>query len=249
MIVITPSTTLAHSTKIKCIRLSKNFKKQRGKLKMNYEIINNKAVLCGEIIKELEFSHEMFGEKFYEFELKVARLSDSFDVIPITVSERLIEDQHLAVGETIKISGQFRSYNKLENEKSKLMLTMFIREFLDMDYDNQSVNQIEIIGYVCKEPIYRTTPFNREICDMLLAVNRNYGKSDYIPCIAWGRNARFAKDFVIGEKLKVVGRIQSREYQKKYDEEVVTKVAYEVSLSRISRTNEEEDMQQNTVAN
>ncbi len=216
---------------------------------MNYDITNNKAVVCGEIGSELVFSHEMFGEKFYEFNLKVSRLSDSFDIIPITVSERLLEDRSLQMGDTIKINGQFRSYNKLENEKSKLMLTMFLREFLDNTTDSETVNQIEIVGYVCKDPIYRTTPFNREICDVLLAVNRNYGKSDYIPCIAWGRNARFVKDFNVGEKIKVLGRIQSREYQKKLEDEVVTRTAYEVSLSRISKLSDEQFEQTNMAIN
>lgn len=202
-------------------------------------MINNKAVMCGEIASEMQFSHEIFGEKFFEFDLKTSRLSESCDIIPITVSERLLDGKELTVGDVVKINGQFRSYNKLENEKSRLMLTMFLREFLEVEETDTSINQIEIIGFVCKDPIYRTTPFNREICDVLLAVNRNYGKSDYIPCIAWGRNARFVKDIKVGEKIKVVGRIQSREYQKKLEDEVVTKIAYEVSLSRISKITEE----------
>jgi len=195
---------------------------------------NNKVVVGGEIISEPKFSHEIYGENFYEFNLKINRLSDSFDIIPITISDRLLTGKELKIGDKIEGVGQYRSYNKLEGEKSRLMLTIFLREFEKTEAIEQT-NNIEIIGFVCKEPIYRTTPFNREICDVLLAVNRNYGKSDYIPCIAWGRNARFVKDFKVGDKVKVEGRIQSREYQKKLEnDEIQTKVAYEVSLSRIS---------------
>ena len=200
---------------------------------INYET-NNKVVVGGEITSEPKFSHEIYGENFYEFDLKINRLSDSFDIIPITISDRLINGKELKIGDKIEGVGQYRSYNKLEGEKSRLMLTIFLREFEKVE-DIEEKNNIEIVGFVCKEPIYRTTPFNREICDVLLAVNRNYGKSDYIPCIAWGRNARFVKDFKVGDKVKVEGRIQSREYQKKLEnEEVQTKVAYEVSLSKIS---------------
>lgn len=195
---------------------------------------NNKVVVGGEITSEPKFSHEIYGENFYEFNLKINRLSNSFDIIPVTVSDRLLNGKELKIGDKISGIGQYRSYNKLEGERSRLMLTIFLREFEKVQ-ELEEVNSIEIIGFVCKEPIYRTTPFNREICDVLLAVNRNYGKSDYIPCIAWGRNARFVKEFNVGDKVKVEGRIQSREYQKKLEnEEVQTKVAYEVSLSRIS---------------
>lgn len=202
---------------------------------MNFgQMENNKVFLAGEIVSKPTYSHEMFGEAFYEFNLKVRRLSDSYDILPVTISERLINDT-IEVGKKVGVNGQFRSYNKLDGEKSRLMLTMFIREVVEYD-ENVNPNRIEITGYVCKEPIYRTTPFKREICDLLIAVNRNYNKSDYLPCIAWGRNARFVKNFVVGEKLTVCGRIQSREYQKRLDnDEVVTKTAYEVSLSKITR--------------
>ena len=193
---------------------------------------NNKVTVLGEVHSEPVFSHEIFGESFYEFLIKIKRLSDSHDIIPVTISERLMENK-IEVGKTIAISGQFRSYNKLEDNKSKLMLTIFVREFIDLE-KNIEPNLIEITGYLCKDPVYRTTPFNREICDVLLAVNRSYNKSDYIPCIAWGRNARFIKNCKIGEKIKVVGRIQSREYQKKInEEEFETKTAYEISVSKL----------------
>ncbi len=201
---------------------------------MNNEILNNnKVTLSGSVVTEPTFSHEIYGEAFYEFQLKVARLSETYDVIPVTASVRLLNDHPVAVGDNINIVGQFRSYNKLEEGKSRLMLTVFIREFVD-ELEGNTPNNIEITGYICKEPIYRVTPFKREICDVLLAVNRSYNKSDYLPCIAWGRNARFVKNFNIGDKVTVSGRIQSREYQKKLeDNTTITKVAYEVSLSKI----------------
>lgn len=195
---------------------------------------NNKVFISGEIISEPEFSHEVYGEGFYEINVLVKRLSGQADILPATISERLIADKGLKVGETINAIGQFRSYNKLVDGKSKLMLTVFIREI----YDSRIIknpNCIALSGYICKEPIYRTTPFNREIADILIAVNRSYNKSDYIPCIAWGRNARFSKNLEIGEKICICGRIQSREYQKRIsDEDIRILTAYEVSISKIS---------------
>ena len=194
----------------------------------------NKVFLTGEIVSEPVYSHEMFGEDFYEMNFAVKRLSEQVDVLPLTVSERLISERALKVGDKVSLSGQFRSYNKIIDGKSKLMLTVFVREILDYD-EEVNPNSIELIGFICKPTIYRTTPFNREICDMLVAVNRAYNKSDYIPCIAWGRNARFVKYLTVGEQVAVFGRIQSREYQKKISEtEVVTKTAFEVSVSRIT---------------
>lgn len=194
---------------------------------------NNKVFISGEIVSNAEFSHEVYGEGFYEMNVLVKRLSGQGDVLPVTVSERLISDKDLKIGVTINALGQFRSYNKLVDGKSKLMLTVFIRELLDYPVV-KNPNNIVLTGYVCKQPIYRTTPFNREIADMLIAVNRSYNKSDYIPCIAWGRNARFAKNIAVGEKVAISGRIQSREYQKKISEtETVTLTAYEVSISKL----------------
>jgi single-stranded DNA-binding protein len=192
---------------------------------------NNNVLIKGKIVKLPAYSHSVMGEGFFEMYVEVKRLSDETDILPVTISERLIEG--FSLGDEIGISGQFRSYNKLEGEKSKLMLTIFVKELVDPN-DIQAVNQINMVGYICKEPIYRTTPFGREICDVLLAVNRAYNKSDYLPCIAWGRNARFVKDLSVGEKLEVQGRIQSRKYQKKLDgNETEIKVAYEISLSSV----------------
>lgn len=192
---------------------------------------NNNVLIKGKIVKLPSYSHTVMGEGFFEMYVEVKRLSDETDILPVTISERLIEGFNL--GDEIGISGQFRSYNKLDGEKSKLMLTIFVKELIDPD-DISAVNQINMVGYICKEPIYRTTPFGREICDVLLAVNRAYNKSDYLPCIAWGRNARFVKDLSVGEKLEVQGRIQSRKYQKKTDSgDMETKIAYEISLSSV----------------
>jgi single-stranded DNA-binding protein len=164
----------------------------------------------------------------------VKRLSGQGDILPVTISERLINDKELKVGVNINAFGQFRSYNKLVDGKSKLMLTVFVRELLDTPIV-QNPNSIVLSGYICKPPVYRTTPFNREIADLLIAVNRSYNKSDYIPCIAWGRNARFAKSLQVGEKIALCGRIQSREYQKRLnDEDVRIMTAYEVSISKLS---------------
>jgi len=188
----------------------------------------------GEIVSDAVFSHEVYGENFYEFDVQVKRLSGQGDILPITISERLIEGGGLKAGENVCAIGQFRSYNKLVDGKSKLMLTVFVRELVNESI-SKNPNNIVLSGYICKPPIYRTTPFNREIADILVAVNRAYNKSDYIPCIAWGRNARFVKNLAIGEKIAVSGRIQSREYQKKLSEtEFKVMTAYEVSISKLA---------------
>ncbi len=202
---------------------------------MNYlQEKNNKVFISGEILTEAEFSHEVYGEGFYEMNVLVKRLSGQGDILPVTVSERLIADKNLKVGVTVNALGQFRSYNKLSDGKSKLMLTVFVRELLD-SAPIKNPNSIVLSGYICKPPVYRTTPFNREIADLLVAVNRSYNKSDYIPCIAWGRNARFAKNLAVGEKIALAGRIQSREYQKRLsDDDIKIMTAYEVSISKLA---------------
>lgn len=208
---------------------------------MNYELMNNNvATICGVVTEEPRYSHQMYGEGFYESSLAVPRLSDQVDVIPFTISERLLTDGAVCVGNTVTLSGQLRSYNKLTDGKSKLLLTLFVRDIPEND-PARNPNSIDIVGYICKAPVYRMTPFKREICDLLLAVNRAYNKSDYLPCIAWGRNARFIKEAEIGAKVYVNGRIQSRNYQKQMEDgSVETRVAYEVSINRIG-LNPEED--------
>lgn len=195
---------------------------------------NNKVYIKGEIVSEATFSHEVYGEGFYELQVRVMRLSGQADVLPVTISERIIQRNDLKVGSEICAVGQFRSYNKLEGGKSRLMLTVFVRDIVE-DVPGRNPNGIVLSGYICKPPIYRTTPFNREIADLLVAVNRAYNKSDYIPCIAWGRNARFVQNLHVGDRVVLSGRIQSREYQKRFSEnEVVTMTAYEVSVSKLA---------------
>lgn len=193
---------------------------------------NNMVYLMGRVTTNPQFTHEVMGEGFYEVMLAVKRMSEQEDVIPVTLSERLMIDTEVKRGDILCVEGQFRSYNKIENGRSRLMLTVFAREIMDFD-DERNPNIIELTGYVCKPTVYRKTPFKREICDILIAVNRAYGKSDYIPSIAWGRNARFAENFEVGDKITVTGRIQSREYQKNIDGEIYIKTAYEVSISKI----------------
>ena len=197
---------------------------------------NNQVSMMGEIVSEFQFSHEVFGEGFYMVELAVNRLSNYSDYIPLMISERLIDTEQDYTGQLIRVSGQFRSYNRHEEKKNRLVLSVFVREleFLDEIDENEKTNQIFLDGYICKEPIYRKTPLGREIADVLLAVNRSYGKSDYIPCICWGRNARFASGFTVGSHIQIVGRVQSREYVKRIDaENLEHRVAYEVSVSKV----------------
>ena len=209
---------------------------------MNYSTEkNNKVYVMGEIVSDATFSHEVCGEGFYEFFIRVMRLSGQADILPVTLSERLIEVGSLCKGKLLCAVGQFRSYNKIENGKSRLMLTVFIRELLEYAPE-KNPNSILLSGYICKPPVYRTTPFNREIADVLIAVNRAYNKSDYIPCIAWGRNARFVKNLSVGDRIAISGRIQSREYQKKFSEtEVKSMTAYEVSVSKLAAFDAGED--------
>lgn len=186
---------------------------------MNYEMMNNnKVFLLGKIESKPVFSHETFGEAFYEIMMSVPRLSEHSDLIPITISEKLLSKEDFEIGKEIALKGQFRSYNKIIDGTSKLVLTVFVRELIEVN-ENMNPNIIEIVGYICKPPIYRTTPFKREICDILVAVNRAYNKSDYLPCIAWGRNAKYIKDAEVGTQISIVGRIQSREYQKKVSDD------------------------------
>ena len=219
---------------------------------------NNHLVLVGKVTSDKRFSHEIYGEKFYIFDLEVPRLSGNADIIPITISERLMEAEGLDIDKKVIIEGQFRSYNSYQNEKNKLVLTVFAKDVKFVENQDEEIqaskdfvsNEVILNGYICKKPIYRQTPFGREIADLLLAVNRAYNKSDYIPCIAWGRNARFCENIDVGTEVRIVGRVQSRTYEKKYEDGTSeTKIAYEVSISSLEivkqddNENEEENVQ------
>ncbi|RKD32442.1 single-stranded DNA-binding protein [Thermohalobacter berrensis] len=208
-------------------------------------IQTNTVKIVGKMATDLEFSHEMFGEGFYNFYMDIPRLSEHTDTLPITISERLFVDIDLKPGEDLVIEGQLRSYNRYVDGKNKLILTIFARDLYvpedeeELESLKKTPNEIFLDGYVCKAPIYRTTPLGREITDLLIAVNRPYNKSDYIPCIAWGRNARFSQTLKVGDHIKLWGRVQSREYQKKKpDGRVENKVAYEVSISKMEHLEE-----------
>ena len=197
---------------------------------------NNKVTVIGTIVSEFTFSHAVYGEGFYLVDLSVNRLSEQADIIPLLISDRLIDVEKDLRGCTIEATGQFRSYNRHEGVKNRLVLSVFVREvtFMEEFTDYTKTNQIFLDGYICKEPIYRKTPLGREIADLLVAVNRPYGKSDYIPCISWGRNARFASGFGVGTRVMIWGRVQSREYTKKItDTECEKRTAYEVSVSKL----------------
>ena len=215
---------------------------------------NNHLVLIGKIISDKTFSHEIYGESFYLFNLEVPRLSGTEDIIPITISERLIANFDLTIGRKVVVEGQFRSYNSYENERNRLVLTVFAKDIIEYKEEEEEQkenksNEVVLNGYICKKPIYRQTPFGREIADILLAVNRAYNKSDYIPCIAWGRNARFCENMEIGTEVKVVGRIQSRTYEKKFEDgRVEQRVAYEVSIGSLEVIDKKENEEENREA-
>ena len=209
---------------------------------------NNYLVLIGNIVSDKTFSHEIYGESFYLFNLEVPRLSGNADIIPITISERLIANFDLSLEKKVVVEGQFRSYNSYEGERNRLVLTVFAKEIIEYKEEGEEEqkekvsNEVVLKGYICKKPIYRQTPFGREIADILLAVNRAYNKSDYIPCIAWGRNARFCENMEVGTEVKIVGRVQSRIYEKKFEDgRVEQRVAYEVSIGSLEVIKEQEE--------
>ena len=228
----------------------KKFKEEK-ELDTSY-LENNYLTLVGKVTGEKKFSHEIYGERFYIFNLSIPRLSGNADIIPITTSERLLKEDTLTEGKKLLIKGQFRSYNSYENEKNRLILTVFAKDLQEIEEEpeeeNEMVrkdiitNEVVLIGYICKKPIYRQTPFGREIADILLAVNRAYNKSDYLPCIAWGRNARFCQNLEVGAQVKLVGRVQSRAYEKKHEDGTSeTRVAYEVSVGSLEVIEEKEE--------
>ena len=197
---------------------------------------NNQVTIVGTVDSEFTYSHEVFGEGFYMLEVVVSRLSHMEDRIPLMVSERLVDVKESCMGKIVEVHGQFRSYNKHEEGRNRLILSVFVREFSFVGEEGTLTrpNSIYLDGYICKPPVYRMTPLGREIADLLMAVNRPYGKSDYLPCICWGRNARFAGKFEVGTNIHLWGRIQSRTYQKRLEDDVVEKrTAYEISVNKI----------------
>lgn len=211
------------------------------------DISNNQALVTGVITTDFAFNHEIYAEKFYTFTLSVPRLSGTDDTVQVMISERLLSGEEFTIGDHVDIEGQFRSYNSYEqNGENRLVLTIFAKDIKkNTDERHHNPNTLFLNGYICKPPIYRTTPFGREITDLLVAVNRSYNKSDYIPVIAWGRNARYAKTLNVGDNVRVWGRIQSRCYQKRISEdEVITKTAYEVSVNRMELAHDEEEVSQ-----
>ena len=204
------------------------------------EITNNKVKLTGTVVSEPEFSYEVYGEQFFNLFLEVKRISGVADIVPLTISERLFNLEDKCTGTVVRVSGQFRSFNKHEENKNRLVLSVFVREIERVvnDYDEENENEID--GFVCKDPVNRKTPLGREIADILFAVNRSYGKSDYIPCIVWGRNAVYTSGLPVGTHLKLTGRIQSRGYVKMYEDGTEEqRTAYEVSVSKINVLEEE----------
>ena len=206
----------------------------------NY-VLSNQAEMIGFAEGEPVFSHELFGEKFYTFTLRIPRLSGISDYIRVMASDRLMTDFKVEKDKEIEVIGQFRSYNNYIEGESRLVLIVFAKDLrVPEEGENKNPNSLYLDGFVCKEPVYRTTPFGREISDLLLAVNRSYKKSDYIPIIAWGRNARYCRSFAVGDRLRIWGRVQSREYQKRLDDDTtVTKTAYEVSVSKLELVEED----------
>lgn len=209
---------------------------------------NNRATIVGKPKSDFVYSHTVYGEQFYELKMAVKRFSGIEDEVLVLVSERMVDvSQPLDAEQYIWVEGGYRSHNSHESTRSRLILTLFAQKFEIASEipEGGKNNRIALDGYVCKEPIYRKTPLGREIADVLIAVNRNYGKSDYIPCIFWGRNARFASKFEIGSHIQIEGRIQSREYVKKLSEtEAERRIAYEVSVGKIIPFASEETLAQ-----
>ena len=195
---------------------------------------NNWLRLTGTILTEPEFSHKSYGESFYRFTLGAARKSGCIDELQVLISKRLLGKDLPAKGGKASLWGQIRTYNEPAQGRSRLHITAFAREFQILAGDTEDQNQVFLSGFLCKPPIYRRSPMGREICDLLLAVNRMYGKSDYIPCIAWGRNAAYTAGLSVGSPLQAEGRIQSRTYIKKQESGLSEeKTAYEVSILKI----------------
>lgn len=199
---------------------------------MDENISRNIAQLCGVIAAAPSFSHSGRGESFYTFPLEVARLSGATDRINIIAREELLNSIELKEAEKILVMGELRSFNNKSGEGAKLVITVFAKEISLCNDDD--MNDVHLIGTLCKQPNLRMTPMGRDICDLMLAVNRRYGRSDYLPCITWGLKAREAAEWDTGTVVSLDGRIQSRNYIKIIGGDPVEKTAYEVSVTDIS---------------
>lgn len=200
------------------------------------KIKNNHVTICGKIVSGFRFSHEAYGKKYYMMDVDICRLSGNVDCIPVMISEELADTSKNLTGQCVYAVGEFRSYSWYDGNKNRLKLNVFAKKMaLDgLEWDGLPGNAVLLDGYVCRQPVYRITPRGYAIADLLVAVNRSYGSSDYIPCICWGYNARFAASFGAGSHIKIWGRIQSREYLKKLNEtETEKRTAYEVSVNRL----------------
>ena len=194
----------------------------------------NNVVLAGTAVSAPEFSHKVYGEKFYRFLLDIERASGTHDIVPFVALEVYVSFEP---GSKIKIVGEVRTRNYYEDSKRHLDIFVHVQEMLD--YDGYDENIVEIQGYICKEPTYRETPDGRTISDFICASNRGHGKSDYIPCITWGSNALRVSRLDVGTKIVANGRLQSREYEKNIGDETVVKTAYELSISTLDITDDE----------
>ena len=200
------------------------------------EILSNQITLSGTVAVAPVISHKVYGEEFLEFQLHVRRTSGFVDVIPVTISKRLISENEIGIDDQILIEGQIRTYNRIQEGKNKLIITVFARKLVKIEYEDyyKDENIVILEGYICRPPLYRVSPLGREISDVMIAVNRMYGKSDYVPCIAWGRNAKFTESMSVGKKMKIIGRIQSREYKKRgQDGQLIPGIAREISIHKI----------------
>lgn len=210
---------------------------------MDTRLMNNHVELIGKVVSDAEYNHEVFKEKMYRVYLSIERNSGVTDVIPVIIPEFLRTPDEIKIGSTLRIEGQYRSFNMHEDNKTHLILSVYAVDIEELDDNHKHMNRITLDGYICKAPTYRKTPYGRQISDFLVASNRQYGKSDYIPCIAWGRNANRVFGYEVGTHVSLTGRIQSREYKKKISEtEFETKVAYEVSTASVDIKQESEEL-------
>ena len=195
---------------------------------MDESNIRNHAVLRGILAAAPAFSHMSRGERFFIFPVETRRLSGTADTINVIARESLLRSAEIMEAGRIQVTGELRSFNNKRGEGARLVITVFAKELGFTD--GEDMNVIELAGTLCKPPNLRVTPMGRDICDLMLAVNRRCGRSDYLPCICWGRRAREYSQLQVGDRLSLTGRIQSRPYIKLIEGKPVEKVAYEVSI-------------------